>query len=563
VSTTNFAGTTATFHVVASGTPGLTYLWYKGANILFDDGVKYSGTTTDTLSISNVSTADQDTYSVTVFGGSGGSVNSAPVTLTVVPAPTPVTITAQPTSRQVLAGTKTVLAVGFTGSAPTFQWRFGASDIPGATTAAYVLTNVQPGVIGSYQVIVSNAFGAQTSAPASVSIVASLQLYPTNVVAIRVGDGAQTLSSHGNSMFLDQWAPEGSYLTTMNIPDDGPSSLIAIGPTIVPAGTATSVTGNGLSRSANRRFLVLGSYNTNLTYPGDLQTAGATVVPRGIGVVDDQGRYTLVIASTNNGSGNFFRGALADGTNNYWGWSRTSSTYYFGYDAPGLQIQSLWNNLRSMSLFNGSIYGVSSVSGKTGVMRLEGLPTSATTLEQVINTGSNSSSDCDVSPDGSVIYVAEAIAPSSGGGIARWQFDGSSWGLAYTLTDHLPGGAYYVAADFSGPNPLVYAVTTEADNNQIVKFTDTGSGSLGTVIAYAGANQNFRGVRLGPAPTTNTVQPLLSETPGAGLITLNWAGSFFLQSATNVTGSYMDVINGTRPYTNSTATGQQFFRLRQ
>ena len=94
--------------------------------------------------------------------------------------------------------------------------------------------------------------------------------------------------------------------------------------------------------------------------------------------------------------------------------------------------------------------------------------------------------------------------------------------------------------------------------------TLTGSGSTGTVIGYAGANQNFRGLRLGPQATTNTTQPTLFETPEDGTVILNWDGSFFLQSAPDVTGTYQDVINGTRPYTNSTGSAsQQFFRLRQ
>ena len=562
VSTTNLYGTKATFHAVAVGTPGLTYVWNKNTSILFDDGVKYAGASTDTLSISNVVAGDQDTYSLTVFNGNSASEVSVPVTLTAVAPPTPITITAQPMPRKVLAGSKTVMAVGFTGSAPQFQWQFAGSDVPGATAAAYVLTNVQPGVTGSYQVIVSNSINAQTSAPAVDSIVASLHLYPTNVVAIRVGDGAQGLTTHGNSMFLDQWAPDGTYLTTMSLPDSGPTSLVAIGPTVTV--TPSSVTGNGLSRSANGRFLVLGAYNTNLSFAADLQSANAVTVPRGIALIDDQAQYTMAISSGSTSSGNFWRGAAADGTNNYWGFSRTSSSYYFGFEVPGLVIQSDWSNLRSMAIFSGRLYGVSAVTAKTGVMRFAGLPTATETVEVVINTGSNFSSDCEVSPDGNLIYVADAEAPATGGGIQRWQFDGSTWSLAYTLSDNLPGGAYYVTADFSGANPVVYAVTTDQDNNQIVRISDTGSGSTGTVVAYAGANQNFRGLRLGPAATTNTTRPRLSETPGTGAAILNWSGSFFLQSATNVPGVYGDVINGTRPYTNSTSsTGQRFFRLRQ
>jgi hypothetical protein len=561
LSATNFIGGTAIFHAVAVGTPGLTYEWFKGASIIFDDGVKYVGAFTDTLSISNLNAADQDTYTLTVINGNSASENSVPATLTVVSPPTPIAITEQPTARNVLAGSRTAVGVGITGSSPQYQWLFGGVTIPGASAASYVLTNVQPAVTGSYQVIVSNAINAQTSSAVTVSIVSSLHIYPTNVVAIRVGDGAQTLTTNGNSMFLDQWAPDGTYLTTMSVPDNGATGIVAIGPTLTV--TPSSVTGNSLSRSANGRFLVIGGYNTNLSYPSGLQNASATIVPRGIAFVDDQAQYTLAISSANSSSGNFWRGAAADGTNNYWGFSRTASTYYFGFDQPGLVIQALWSNLRSMGIFNGRLYGVSAVAGKTGVMRFAGLPTVAESVEVVVNTGSSGSSDCEVSPDTTVIYVADSDAAGAGGGIQRWQFDGSNWNLAYTLNDNLPVGAYYVAADFSGATPVVYAVTADAENNQIVRFSDTGAGASGTIVAYAGASQNFRGIRLGPAATTNTTQPLLSETPSAGAVTLNWGGSFFLQSATNVSGPYTDVINGTRPYTNTISGPQKFFRLRQ
>jgi hypothetical protein len=343
----------------------------------------------------------------------------------------------------------------------------------------------------------------------------------------------------------------------MNLPDTGSDSVLAIGPTLTV--TPSSVTGNGLSRSANGRYLVFGGYNTNLTFTNELQSTAANVVPRAIGLLDDQGQYTMAVSSTNTSTGNFWRGACYDGTNNYWGFSRTSSTYYFGFDAPGLVVQTDWSNLRSMAIFNNRIYGVSAVAGKTGVMRFSGLPKTNETVEVVINTGSNFSSDCEVSPNGNLIYVADNLPGT--GGVQRWEFNGSTWNLAYTLNNNLPNGAYYVTADFSGANPVVYAVTAEADNNTIVRYSDTGNGAAGTIVGYAGANQNFRGIRMGPS-AASVGQPVLSINPAPGAVILNWSGSFTLQSATNVTGPYTDVTS-TAPYTNSTSGARMFFRLRQ
>jgi len=93
-------------------------------------------------------------------------------------------------------------------------------------------------------------------------------------------------------------------------------------------------------------------------------------VPRGIGLIDDQGQYTLAVSSSSTSSGNFWRGACADGTNNYWGFSRTSSTYYFGFDQPGLVIQTDW----SKPALNGHLQWPAlwcfGRNCKTGVMRL-------------------------------------------------------------------------------------------------------------------------------------------------------------------------------------------------
>ncbi len=70
------AGATATFTVVASGTPPLNYQWRK-------NGADIPSATTDTLTINNVQAADATAYSV-VVSNAAGSVTSHAATLTVV-----------------------------------------------------------------------------------------------------------------------------------------------------------------------------------------------------------------------------------------------------------------------------------------------------------------------------------------------------------------------------------------------------------------------------------------------------------------------------------------------
>jgi hypothetical protein len=56
------------------------------------------------------------------------------------------------------------------------------------------------------------------------------------------------------------------------------------------------------------------------------------------------------------------------------------------------------------------------------------------------------------------------------------------------------------------------------------------------------------------------LQPSVTKTS----LVLNWEGSFTLQSATNVTGPYLDLAPATSPFTNQPATNERrrFFRLR-
>jgi uncharacterized repeat protein (TIGR03803 family) len=75
-STTNYAGTTASFTVGATGAAPLSYAWYFGTNLL-------AGQTNSTLTLSSVGPSNVGSYQVTVTN-LGGSTNSIPATLTVL-----------------------------------------------------------------------------------------------------------------------------------------------------------------------------------------------------------------------------------------------------------------------------------------------------------------------------------------------------------------------------------------------------------------------------------------------------------------------------------------------
>ena len=558
-------GGTVTFHTVLDGTPGFSYSWFKDGGYLFDDGTNIFGAYTDTLTVTNISSANAGNYYLVVSGGSGNTITSSVVSLTIL---SPVTITAQPNPRTVAPGSRAAFAVGVAGDGPfTYHWLRNGTNIPGATSQAYSLTSAQTSDQGDYWVIVSGSFNSVTSAPAALVVSNDLHFYETNLVIIRVGDGAETLSVSGNSMALDQFTPNGSYVNTVAIPDDGPTGMVAIGWDNISGVNSGQTTGSSLTRSLDGRFMVIAGYNTNLNYGASLAASFATDVPRGIGLIDSYEQYSMPVADTNDVfSGTYWRAAITDGTNNYWGAGGTPGTYYFGYDSPGAVVQALFHNPRSMGLFNGNIY-CAEASDPKGVLKIDGMPTDSTAgTNYLFNTDSTGTYDLTVSPDGNLIYVADQRSIASGGGIQRWDFDGSSWTNTYTLTDGLGDiGPRYITADFSGANPVLYVTSNDNtfDNNRLIRFEDTGAGSVGTTLAYAGANATFRGLHFGPVVNPIAPHPVISFQHQGNNLILTWSGSYTLQSSTNVVGPYSDIVGAMTPYTNNIpATGQMFFRLR-
>ena len=91
-------------------------------------------------------------------------------------------------------------------------------------------------------------------------------------------------------------------------------------------------------------------------------------------------------------------------------------------------------------------------------------------------------------------------------------------------------------------------------NSPVITFTYVSGLSSGRWYADA-----VRFISQPPNPGAMTVSQI------NGNIILNWQGNFILQSATNVSGPYTDVLGPvvTGPYTNRTSSTQQFFRLRQ
>ncbi|MBI5384078.1 MAG: immunoglobulin domain-containing protein [Verrucomicrobia bacterium] len=83
----------------------------------------------------------------------------------------PPQILVQPRSQTTVEGGTVAFSVSVSGTAPFgYQWRRSGTNLPGASASALTLTNVHFSDAGGYSVTVSNAFGAVTSAVATLTV---------------------------------------------------------------------------------------------------------------------------------------------------------------------------------------------------------------------------------------------------------------------------------------------------------------------------------------------------------------------------------------------------------
>lgn len=354
---------------------------------------------------------------------------------------------------------------------------------------------------------------------------------PGNLVVLRLGDGTETLASSGNTVYLDQYTTTGTLVGSVKIPDSGTNALIV-------SGTAASE--GGLTRAADRTSIVIAGYCTNLgAVSGALSSQTSVALPRGVGVVDAFGNYSLAEANTTLYSGNNIRCAATDGTNNFWTAGTPGGTYYLTPPASAVGIQT---NTGANTLYDKIINGNLCFSTQKGTIGLYnfvggGLPRTTTGTNLLFATGSSSSPEgFDMNSAQTVAYVADTR--SSAGGVQKWTNSGSAWSLAYTLSTG--AGAFAVAVDFSGTVPVIYATTGESVSNRIVRFVDTNASATATLVATAGANKWFKGLDFAP-----NLLPLILAQPQSQVATNGNNASFSVSATSPFAIQYQWQLNGT------------------
>ena len=161
---TNFsvtAGGSATFNVIAVGSATLRYQWYFNTNTVVTNA------TNAALILNPVNATNAGTYSVVVTN-SVGSVTSSVALLTVFGPPV---ITAQPPSQSVTVSNDATFTVTAAGTAPlAYRWFFNTNTLVGGNSNSYTRISALTNHAGTYSVIVTNGYGAVTSAFATLTV---------------------------------------------------------------------------------------------------------------------------------------------------------------------------------------------------------------------------------------------------------------------------------------------------------------------------------------------------------------------------------------------------------
>ena len=181
-SQTNSVGGNVSFTAVATGYPVLTYQWQAGppggpyTNLV--NGGNISGATNATLSLTAITTNQALSYIVIVTNYQGSVTSAPPATLTVKLSPTIVT---PPASQSATLGATVSFNVTAAGVQPlSYQWQVtnrvsggfmnlgNAGQISGVNSNVLTISGVTPNLALAYRVIVSNSYGAVTSAPPAI-----------------------------------------------------------------------------------------------------------------------------------------------------------------------------------------------------------------------------------------------------------------------------------------------------------------------------------------------------------------------------------------------------------
>ena len=420
------AGQAATFTVAASGATPLSYQWRL-------NGTNVPGATNTALGVTNATLSSAGKYSVAASNAFGMVTSSnAVLTVTVPPA-----IVQQPVSQAGVLNSNVVFSVVAAGSGPLiYEWRMDGQVLAVTSNSSFVIASMQASNAGIYSVVVTNAGGSVTSAPATLSVAV-----PPDFL------WARTLTNYANG----NWGV--SHAGSLSI--DGSGNLFVAGYYV-----GWGVDFGGMMLTNNNSFF-LGAFSFICKYDqwGNFQWANLISTNSGTGVktaVAPDG--SLFVAGS-------FKGTATFGSNVLTASGFNRALYVAKYNSQG---RALWGRMISAtdpydngqfsSLAtdtNGNVYLLNSISGSAdfGTMTVSGTPallakyTSSGDLAWA--KGVNAGAGVSVGASGS-IYVCSLI-------FTKYDSDGN---VIWT-------------------RPFPYAQSITLDNDENFYTTGSGNGTYG------------------------------------------------------------------------------------
>jgi hypothetical protein len=204
------AGSTATFTVTATGCGGtLLYQWQKnGANL--SEGGHYSGTTTATLTVSNVDAGDVGDYRCAVTNPAGSTYsNTAALTLK-----TATSVTQQPVAQNVCPNSTATFTTAATGDGTvTYQWQKNSVNLSngghysGVTTATLTISSTSSADAADYRCVVTAGCGSATSNAVALTLKAATAItqQPAAQHVCPGGTATFTVVATGDGTLSYQW----------------------------------------------------------------------------------------------------------------------------------------------------------------------------------------------------------------------------------------------------------------------------------------------------------------------------------------------------------------------
>lgn len=176
-------GSTVSFAIAATG-PILAYNWYKNGQSIDHHAAN--------LTITNVQSSDEGTYTVDIVADCGVATYNAALTVDITPV-----ITSQPVAVNGCTGRPVKLSVQATGTHLTYQWQKNGAKIDGATSDTYSISSASASDAGNYSVLVRNACTTLTSTivPLTVNDCLPVTLY---VKEGATGDGLSWATASGS-----------------------------------------------------------------------------------------------------------------------------------------------------------------------------------------------------------------------------------------------------------------------------------------------------------------------------------------------------------------------------